>query len=340
MSLIVTPGQLNSRAELYHQLGTMLTAGIPLIKALELVSVRPAVRGSRSTLLQLINDLQEGLSFTESLSRSRGWLPEFDMALLATGEKTGRLDTSFRLLSVYYATRASIIRDTISGMLTTMATLHVFLLLFPLGYLTEFAQGIFNGDFTRCIPFLIQKLVVFGGLYGGVFLLIYACQGRRGEHWRSIVEGVTQMIPILRTAQKYLVVSRLAAALEALISAGVSILTGWELASAASGSPTVKREVASWKPALEMGTTPAELVNQTSYFPEMFANFYMTGEQSGQLDDSLRRVQAYYQEEGFRLLRLFTRFMNGSIYGALVLIVAYNVIKFYTGYYNNIMNSF
>src|SRR4051812_30708481 len=110
MSFIVTPGQLNQRAELYHQLGTMLTAGIPLIKALEMACNRTG-GSSRRVAMGLIRDLQAGMSFSQSIARAEGWLPEFDMALLATGEKTGRLDTSFKLLSEYYSSRAKIIRD-------------------------------------------------------------------------------------------------------------------------------------------------------------------------------------------------------------------------------------
>lgn len=338
MSFIVTPGQLNRRAELYHQLGSMITAGVPLLKALEMASVNPAIRVSRKTILDLIECLQTGMTFTQSMTQVQGWLPDFDIALLAAGEKTGRLDSSFKLLSVYYASRAQIIRDTIAGLLTTIATLHVFLLVFPLGYLVSFVQGIFKNDYSLCIPFIVEKVAVFGILYGAVLFLIFACQGRRGERWRSLVEAGGRLIPFLRRAQKYLALSRLAAALEALVSAGVSIVSGWELATAACGSPSLRRQVATWKPRLESGSTPGELVNATPYFPQMFANLYNTGESSGQLDDTLARLHAYYQEEGFRMLRLFTRIMNGTIYGGIVLLVAFNVIRFYVNYFGSIMN--
>lgn len=338
MSFIVTPNQLNRRAELYHQLGSMLSAGIPLLKALEMVSVNPAIRVSRKTILGLIDCLQEGMTFSQSMTHVQGWMPDFDIALLASGEKTGRLDSSFRLLSIYYASRAKIIHDTISGLITTIATLHVFLVVFPLGYLTACAQGIFSGNYSQCVPFIVEKIAAFGILYGTVILLLYACQGRHGERWRSITESIARRIPFLRRAQKYLALSRLAAALEALVSAGVSIINGWELAAAACGSPSLVRQIGTWKPRLESGSTPGELINETRYFPEMFANLYNTGEQSGQLDDTLARLHSYYQEEGFRMLRLFTRIMNGTIYGGIVILVAFNVIRFYLNYFGAAMN--
>lgn len=311
----------------------MIAAGVPLLKALEMASANPAVRASRKTFLELIQHLQSGLTFSESMTRVHGWLPEFDIALLSVGESSGRLDASFKLLAGYYAVRAKIIRDTIAGLLITVATLHVFLLVFPLGLWIAFAQGILNNDYARCLPFLVEKAVVFGALYGVVFSLIFACQGKRGERWRSLVESVMAPIPFLGTARKYLVLSRLAAALEALIGAGVSIVKSWELASAASGSPRLRREVSSWNSQLESGATPAELVNQSRHFPQIFANLYSTAEQSGQLDDALARLHTYFQEEGFRTLRVFTRLMNGTIYGLVVLLVAYNVIRFWMNYF-------
>ncbi len=340
MAFIVTPSELNRRAELYHQLGSMISAGVPLIKSLEMVSANPSVRIPRRILFALIDCLKQGMTFTQSMQTVQGWLSDFDVALLSTGEKSGRLDATFKLLAVYYSTRAKIIRDTITGLLTTMVTLHVFLLVFPIGLLTEFAQGIVSNDYSRCWPFISEKILAFGALYGVGLFFIFASQGRRGEKWRVLVETIFRRIPILRLAQKYLVLSRLAAALEALINAGISIVISWDLSAAACGSPFLRKQILKWKPALETGSTPGELIHQTKHFPDVFANLYNTGEQSGKLDESLLRLQAYYQDEGFRLMRLFTWVLNGVIYGAIVLLVAFNVISFWTHYYGNMINSF
>jgi type IV pilus assembly protein PilC len=315
----------------------MIGAGVPILKALEMSGRHPEVRGSKKVVEGLIQSLKSGLTFTESMTREHGWMPEFDIALLSVGEETGRLDKSLSLLANYYESRAKIIRDTISSMVPTLATLHVFLFLFPLSLFISFALGVFNNDYGQCIPFLIEKAVVFGGLYGITFFFVFACQGQRGEAWRSIVESLFGLVPILRTARRYLALSRLAAALEASISSGVSVFTGWELAGKAAGSPRLRRIVSSWKPQLDQGVTPGELVNKNSYFPEMFANFYHTGEQSGRLDDALGRLHAYYQDEGMRRLRMFTRIMAGTIYALIALLVAYTVITFYMGHFSDLL---
>jgi len=338
--MIITPGMLSRRAEFYHQLGAMITSGVPLIQALEMAGRNPALRGSKKFVPALIENLKSGKTFTDSMASVHGWLPEFDVALLSAGEQSGRLDVSFKRLADYYATRAKIIRDTITDLLLTIATLHVFLLVFPLRFLIGFVRGIMDNNFSECVPFIIEKALVFGSIYAVAIFLIFASQGNRGERWRALVESLTQMVPLLRTAQKYLAISRLAAALEALSGTGVSIIKSWELAGPASGSPRMNREISQWAPEFERGRTPAELVMRTSYFPEMFMTLYHTGEISGKLDETLTRLQAFYQEEGFHTLRTFTRIMNGVIYGLIVLLVAYNIITFYVGYFNAALNSF
>ncbi|HEV2319456.1 MAG TPA: type II secretion system F family protein [Verrucomicrobiae bacterium] len=337
--MIFTPGQLNRRAELYNQLGSMISAGVSLIEALQMAATNSSLRVSRKVIVELVQHLKNGLTLSDSMVRVHGWLPEFDVALLSAGEHSGRLDYCFKQLGMYYATRAAIIRETISGLMRTAITFHVFLFLFPLGFFFNFVLGIVNNNYARCLPFIIEKVIAFGLLYGIVFFLIFACQGHRGERWRSITEHVTQAIPILRSAQKYLVISRLCAALEALVSSGVSIVKGWSLAAAASGSPHLKRTVEAWKVHLEGGSTPAELVSDSPYFPEMFVNLYHTGEVSGKLDESLGRLHTYFREEGFLKLRTFTRVLNGVLYGLVAILVAYNVIRFWVNYFNTLVNS-
>lgn len=310
----------------------MLSAGIPLVNVVEQAQNNLPNRASRKALSQIHQRLIEGQTFSQAMGRLGGWVPAFDTALLSAGEQSGRLDLIFRSLAGYYKARAQITRDAISEMLRSILTIHVFCLIFPLPLLV---QGVAKGLWG---PFLIQKIAIFGTLYGVTFLLAYACQGQRGEKWRLILESISRRIPFLGKARQYLALARLSAALEALINAGVSIISAWELSAIASGSVFMSRTVAGWRPHLETGTTPAELVNQSKNFPTMFANLYQTGETSGQQDDTLRRLHAFYEEEGFRKLRLFTKLLNGIIYGIVVLMVARAVFGFYLGYFDAINN--
>ena len=120
---------------------------------------------------------------------------------------------------------------------------------------------------------------------------------------------------------------------------GVTIIEAWELAATASGSPALRRTVLAWRPMVNAGQTPAEVVNASCRFPELFANEYATGEVSGKLDDTLRRMHNYYQEEGSRKLHAIAQWTPRAIYLLVALMIGYNVIRFWTGYFKQIQDA-
>jgi general secretion pathway protein F/type IV pilus assembly protein PilC len=327
MPLIITPAQLERRAELYHQVGILLAAGMTLHQSLEQLTKHPPSRPLRLAVSRWLDHLNEGCSVTEAVGRLGRWMPAFDLALVEAGEKSGRLDACFKLLSTYYTERAQMARQVISDLLYPLFILHFAVVLFP------FIQVVQTGNVFQ---FVRSILMVLGPLYAAVFLFLVACQGRHGEMWRGVIETFLRPVPLLGTARRYLALARLSAALEALLNAGVSILGAWELAANASGSPAISREVRSWKVPLENGSTPSELVSGASPFPDVFRNLYHTGEISGTLDDSLKRLRDFYQQEGSRKMRLAAQWTPRLIYFGIVIYVGIRILSFYAGYFQQL----
>jgi type II secretory pathway component PulF len=330
MPFIVTPRQFTQRAELYHQLGQLTSAGLGLVRALEQVKRNPPARSFRKPIQDLLDQLAKGGTFTEALQHT-AWFPAFDIALLEAGERSGRLDACLRLLADYYNDRARIAKQVISQLIYPVGLIHfaafVFLIVLP------YAHSQFNASL---LWLFVKAALVLSPLYFFTIFLIYATQNKHGEKWRAQIESLVHPIPILGTARRFLALARLAAALEALISAGVNIIEAWDLAATASGSPALRRAVENWKPQVIAGRTPAEVLNDCPKFPEMFANLYASGEISGKLDDSLRRLYAYYNEEGTRKLHAFAQWTPRLVYCIVAVIIAYKVITFYTGYFQQV----
>ena len=104
MPLIISPRHLTQRAEVFQQLASLNSAGVGLLPALEMVRNSPPSRGWRTVLNRLIQSLEQGATFSDSLAGvSKNWAPSFDKALIQAGESSGRLDTCFRFLSEYYS---------------------------------------------------------------------------------------------------------------------------------------------------------------------------------------------------------------------------------------------
>jgi type IV pilus assembly protein PilC len=333
MPFIFTPGQFNQRAELYRQLAQLTSAGIGVVPALEQIKRHPPAPSFREPLQHFLDELAKGQTLADSLQHG-GWLPVFDTALIEAGERSGRLDACFRLLADYYNDRARVIKLVISQLIYPVGLVHlaavVFLIVMP------FAASQFNASLAWLF---IRAALVLAPLYGVVVLMIFALQSKHGEPWRARLEALLRPVPLLGTARHYLALSRLAAALEALISAGVNIVEAWNLSATSSGSPAIRRAVAAWKPQLAAGRTPAELVRGCRIFPETFANLYASGEVSGKLDETLRRLYTYYQEEGTLKLQLFATWTPRLAYCIVAGIIAYKIIQFYTSYFNAALNT-
>ncbi len=329
MSLLILPRHFSQRAELYLQFSRLTAAGVGLPQAVEIQHRSPPARSFREPLAVVRNQLQAGATFYEALTATGGWLPAFDAALLHAGEQSGRLPACFELLSAHYERNARLLRSTINSLAYPALLLHLAILIGPLPEL--FLTG-------AVLPFLVKILVVLVPIYAATAFIILAMQGRHCETWQSGIESVLHRVPVLGKARRNLALARLAAALEALVMAGVNIIQAWELAAAACGSPALKRTILSWRTELEAGVTPAELVSQSRMFPELFANLYHTGEVTGSLDDALRKLHQLYQGDAERQFQMVADWMPRLIYLGVVCVVAWRVISFWSGYFQQIGN--
>jgi type II secretory pathway component PulF len=330
MPLIVTPGQFSQRADFYHQLAQLTAAGIGVTNALEQLKRHPPARSYRKPLELFLIELQKGKTLSESL-RHADWLPDFDLTLIEAGERSGRLDQCFRSLAEYYNQRATLAKQMISELLYPAFLIHFAALIFLI--IVPWATSQFNASIAWLF---LKAALTLSPIYIVTALTIYANQSKHNSKWRAFMDGLWNCVPILRSARHSLALSRLTLALEALISAGVGVIQAWELAVAASNSPRLERAVAEWKSHFANGRTPAELVGMSSVFPETFSNLYHSGEISGKLDETLRRLHTFYQEDATYKFHLLAQWVPRVIYIGVVILIGYKVIQFWTGYYSNI----
>lgn len=330
MPFLITPGQFSRRADLYHQLSSLTAAGIGVIQALEQLQRNPPSAAFREPLRRVQKEVQQGSTFTEAVQRSGTWTVAFDIALLDAGERSGRLEQCFKSLGDYYADRARMARDVLSGLAYPVFVMHFAVFIFP------FPQLFLTGD---VVAYLTQTLGVLIPIYAVVLLAIFAGQGRHGEAWRALLERILHWVPVVGAGRRDMALARLAAALEALLSAGVGVIEAWDLAARASGSPALARAVAHWRPRVADGSSPADAVQRSSAFPALFANQYATGEASGKLDETLRRLHGYYQDEGTRRLRAVAQWTPRLIYLVIMGVIAWKIIHFWMGYFDQVQKA-
>ncbi len=325
MPFIVTPSELNRRADFYHQLQQLTSAGLGIVHSLDQLQKNSPSRRYRVATGHLLGLIQRGQALGESMRAIPDWLPDFDITLIEAGEQSGRLDRCFRMLGDYYVERAKVARRVIGGLAYPAFLLHM------LAFVAALVLFFWFPLVIAVLP-LVGLLVVYVVTFG----LIYSTQNKHSEAWRAKVEFLLGMIPLVGKARRHLAVARLSAALEALISAGVSIIEAWVLAGRASGSMALQRTVDSWIPNLRAGKTPAEMLQQTRKFPDIFTSQYVAGEVSGKLDETLERLRDYYQEDGGQRVRTLSRWVPLSIYLLILIGGGGFVIWFWITYFNKV----
>lgn len=332
MPFLVLPNQFERRAELFHQLGALLSAGLPAIQALEHLAKNPPARAFRRPLLRVLERIALGDTFSGALRGADTWPTVFDLSLIEAAEQSGRMDSTFKMLAGYYRDRATLARKILSGLSYPILVLAFALLIFPL--------DLFQGLFLRgeVLPFVLHKALFFGLILGVPILITSLLQQKTAERFRSGIESFCRPIPILGGTMRDLALTRFTAALGALLSAGVPVLGAWEVASRASGSPRLIRTIAGFAEGFELGKTPSELVTESGEFPDLFCNLYASAEISGQHDQTLERLHAYYNGESIRKLSMLAEWTPRIVYIAIVIYVAFQIINFYTGYFSNIGN--
>jgi type IV pilus assembly protein PilC len=328
--MIVTPGQLARRADFYFQLSRLTASGFGLIRALEIELESPPSRAFRPVLGQLLHHLKNGQPLAQAVQSLPRGFPEFEVAILNAAEQSGRLPECFQLLGSHYQERAALARQFLGLVAYPVLLFHLAVLIFPT---TQLQALVLKG---HAALFCVQKVLVLAPVYAVVLLAIYLSQANRNHAWRALLEAVLQAVPLLGLARRDLALARLSAALEALLNAGVPIVQAWEVAAPASGSPALIRAVRDFQPHLEAHATPAEAVQRSQIFPHVFASYYSSAELSGKLDETLRWLRSYYQEEGTRELRRVIVTTGGLVFLLVAALVAWQVVSFYVGYFRQI----
>jgi type II secretory pathway component PulF len=330
MALITTPGQLKQQGEFYLQLSSMTRAGVTIVHAVETLHRSPPNRRLGAVAGRIGEIVQQGSTFTEAMRSARAHLPEFDIALLEAGETSGRLTECLRLLGDFYQERARLVTQVISAMIYPALLLTFAILIFPTTLLSDLVW------FGRVDKYVFAKLQIALPIAAIVFVCIWALQAKRGRRWRNFLERAFGMIPMVAGTQRDLALARLCAALESLINAGVTIIEAWDIAARATGSQKFERAVAAAKPRLLQGETPGEVISQQRAYPDLFTSMYRTGEVSGQLDETLRRLYQHYMESATTSMQRLAIIVPKIAYLGVALAIAYQILSFYSNYFNQL----
>lgn len=327
------------RAMVYRELASMLSAGIPLARALGMLAESPEHAACRHELAHARDRIREG-DAPPAAFVSAGALPPLEQAALEAGARAGAFDDTLRRLADYLDARTAAAGRAQSALIYP-AFIAVFALVVVVG-LVGFLLPRFSGIWKDAgieLPLSTRALLVVGhhGLWAVPLLIVLGAfavwQWRRT--WRTSpafrLRGEKRIArwPLVGPLWSDAVASRVARTLPMLLRGGVPLVDALELAGRASGSEWMGAELKDAAVYVRQGGTVADAFRKATPLAHGLAGWVEAGEASGDLAGLLDAAAERLQQGWERKLQRLTALLEPAVIivlGLLVLWIALAVI--------------
>lgn len=290
-----------------RELATLLQAGLPLDRALELlINLAPSV--PVATMLQGIRDeVRGGRSLSQAIDARREVFSRFYVNIVRAGEAGGALATVLRRLAetmdrskeLRESIRSALIYPTILVGVAVMSVMILLVFVVP-QFETTFAQA------GKALPIPTQVVIVAGtflqhwwwALIPAIALLVvwFRRRGRIPAVRRSRDAKLLRM-PLVGDLLTKLEVARFARTLSTLIGNGVTLLSALAIVKETMGNLVLSNALDGVIAKLREGKGFGRPLADTGLYPRLATQMILVGEESGRLEEMLTRVADVYDRE-------------------------------------------
>lgn len=328
------------RATLYRELGALLTAGLPLDRAMDLLIQSPEWAPQSSLLAGMRDQVREGSTLHTAIAHAAKGLPPFEEALIEVGERTGALGPGLDRLASFLEQDITVREKAANALVyplillgvAVLAVLVIVLVLFPV-----FAKML--SQMKIALPW-ITRAVLAGGRAATILLpalLLVGILGsatlrtriRASAAARLRFDRLRASLPVLRHSARAMYSLLFCRALGALLRGGMPIIEAVKLSGRASGNQWVSGQITEAAEKLRQGIPLADAITPVDGLVSGLSGWIRAGEASadlpGMLDSAAARYQQSWERQHARLLALLSPAVI-LIVGALVLAVALAVL--------------
>ncbi|MGQ0793859.1 MAG: type II secretion system F family protein [Deltaproteobacteria bacterium] len=292
-----------------RQMSTMVDAGLPIVKSLEVLASQQTSAKFKSIITQVKESVEGGSTFADALEKHPGVFNALYVNLARAGESGGVLDVILQRLSVYLEKIENIKRKIKGAMIYPSIVILVAIVVLSIVLLfvvPTFAE-LFK-DLGTSLPYLTQVIVDASGFFRRNIVYILIAIGlisflsvfsyRRSEKMRRLMDGFLLRIWLVGTLLLKTTVARFCRTLATLTAGGIAILDGLEVTAKASGNMIAEEAILEARKAVSEGQTLADAISgRPNIFPPMVVQMISVGEQTGALDDMLNKIADFYEEE-------------------------------------------
>lgn len=327
-----------------RQLSTMLSAGIPMLEALEILADQAESPGFAYCLDRVVSDIRSGSDLSKSLEPHKKVFSHIYVSMIRAGEVSGQIDIILTRLAEYLEAAAHLRSEIKSAM--TYPVISLFLVIgiasfLMIGIVPSF-KPVFESlevelpaltVFIMDIAFFMRDFwyVIFGGMAAAFFGIKMACKTPKGQ---LVKDHVMLRLPVFGILFKKVALSRFARTFSTLVKSGVPILGAMEIVSDTSGNLVISRIVDGARDSVKNGDSLSEPFTKSTVFPPMVVKMMSIGERSGALDALLEKIAEFYDQQVEAEVKGLTSMIEpimiavmGVIVGGIVLAVFLPIFK-------------
>jgi general secretion pathway protein F len=290
-----------------QQLSTLLGAGQPLDRALQILLELPESEKARRIIERVRDHVRGGGALSDALEAEPGVFSRLYTNMVRAGEVGGSLDTTLSRLS-HYLERAKALRESVINAMIYPAILvvMVFCALFVLlAFVVPRFLPMFQ-DMNLELPLLTQVVLFIGttlqgwwwAIIIGIFLLVTMLRRRLADpasrlNWDARVLRFRIFGPLIARFET----ARLARTVGTLLKNGVRLLTAFGIGRNVLGNSALAAAVDEAGEEVQTGGGLAFALGKRKRFPKLALQMVSVGEESGALDDMLLKVADTFDVE-------------------------------------------
>ena len=337
---ITLPGRggkvkLKDLAIFSRQFATMISSGLTLLRSLTILAQQSENPMLSEVIGKVAKGVEEGKSLSEALSEHDSF-PRLYVAMVRAGETAGTLDLV--LLRIADTMEKDVaLRRKVKSTLTypgVVLVLAVLLTTVMLLFIVPTFVGMFK-SLGGTLPLPTKVLLLMSStlrqLWFALFLVPIALwqgykRARKVPQVRARLDAAKLKVPVFGNLFHKLALARFTRNLSTLLHAGVPILLALEITSDTIDNAVISRAVADVRAAVSRGESVAKPLAQHPVFPPMVVQMVAVGEETGVLDEMLRRIADFYDLEVEATTESLTAALEpimiatlGGIVGAMVI---------------------
>ena len=329
-----------ARAELpmiTRQFGTLLASGIPLMGTLNAVIEQAEERRLKAVLMDVRERVSQGVAFSDALGAHPRLFSELYVNMVRAGEASGALDrVLFRLADYLHAARR--LNSKIVAALTypiIMLIIGTVVVVALMAFVVPKITDVLIKQ-KAALPLPTEILMAVSGLIRGYWWVGLAVIGvvvfvfkrvRKTKPGRLWIDTMLLRIPVVGPLLRKSAVSRFALTFATLLESGLPVLECVAVVKRVVNNQLIANVLDDVQRKIAEGADIATPMKQSKVFPPVVGYMIAVGEESGRLEELLKRISQAYDEEIEIAAQRLTSLLEPIMIVVMALIVGFIVLS-------------